>query len=131
MELLVEDVSHGYGALRVLDGVSLSIASGEIVALLGPSGCGKSTLLGIAGGMVAPLAGRVRLRGEAPAACLNPLTYVFQDFALLPWRDVAGNVALPLNRIQAFGDETVPARMMAPVVNMTGHVVRKRIGERV
>ena len=96
MELLVEDVSHGYGALRVLDGVSLSIASGEIVALLGPSGCGKSTLLGIAGGMVAPLAGRVRLRGEAPAACLNPLTYVFQDFALLPWRDVAGNVALPL-----------------------------------
>jgi ABC-2 type transport system ATP-binding protein len=76
--------------------VSLEIASGEIVALLGPSGCGKSTLLGIAGGMVAPDAGRVRLRGEAPAACLNPLTYVFQDFALLPWRDVAGNVALPL-----------------------------------
>ena len=96
MDLLVEGVSHGFGALPVLDRVSLEIASGEIVALLGPSGCGKSTLLGIAGGMVAPDAGRVRLRGEAPAACLNPLTYVFQDFALLPWRDVAGNVALPL-----------------------------------
>jgi NitT/TauT family transport system ATP-binding protein len=96
MDLLVEGVSHGFGALPVLDRVSLEIASGEIVALLGPSGCGESTLLGIAGGMVAPDAGRVRLRGEAPAACLNPLTYVFQDFALLPWRDVAGNVALPL-----------------------------------
>ena len=96
MDLLVEGVSHGFGALPVLDRVSLEIASGEIVALLGPSGCGKSTLLGIAGGMVAPDGGRVRLRGEAPAACLNPLTYVFQDFALLPWRDVAGNVALPL-----------------------------------
>ncbi len=96
MDLLVEGVSHGFGALPVLDDVSLAIASGEIVALLGPSGCGKSTLLGIAGGMVAPAAGRVLLRGEAPPACLNKLTYVFQDFALLPWRDVAGNVALPL-----------------------------------
>ena len=46
-------------------------------------------------------------------------------------RDSNGNVALPLSRIQAFGDETVPARMMAPTVNMTGHVIRKRIGERV
>ena len=46
-------------------------------------------------------------------------------------RDSDGNVALPLNRIQAFGDETVPARMMPPTVNMTGHVIRKRIGERV
>ena len=46
-------------------------------------------------------------------------------------RDAEGDVALPLNRIQAFGDETVPARMMPPTVNMTGHVIRKRIGERV
>lgn len=46
-------------------------------------------------------------------------------------RDAEGNVALPLNRTQAFHDETVPVRMMPPAVNMTGHVVRKRIGERV
>lgn len=46
-------------------------------------------------------------------------------------RDSEGNVALPLSRMQAFSDETVPARMMPPNVNMTGHVVRKRIGERV
>ena len=46
-------------------------------------------------------------------------------------RDSEGNVALPLSRMQAFGDETVPARMMPPTINMTGHVIRKRIGERV
>ena len=96
MDLVVSGVGHAFGALPVLEGIDLHVASGEIVAVLGPSGCGKSTLLGIAGGLIEPGAGAVRLRGEAPPRCLNALTYVFQDFALLPWRDVAGNVALPL-----------------------------------
>jgi putative spermidine/putrescine transport system ATP-binding protein len=96
MDLVVSGVGHAYGALPVLEGIDLHVASGEIVAVLGPSGCGKSTLLGIAGGLIEPGAGAVRLRGEAPPRCLNALTYVFQDFALLPWRDVAANVALPL-----------------------------------
>ena len=43
-----------------------------------------------------PARASVLLRGEPPAGSLNPFTYMFQDFALLPWRDVAGNVALPL-----------------------------------
>ena len=43
-----------------------------------------------------PTRGEVRWEGEVAADCLNPLTYVFQDFALLPWRSVAGNVALVL-----------------------------------
>jgi NitT/TauT family transport system ATP-binding protein len=96
MDLLVEGVAHRYGDVVALEGIDLEIRTGEIVALIGPSGCGKSTLLGIVGGLVKPSAGRVLQRGTAPATCLNALTYVFQDFALLPWRDVAGNVALPL-----------------------------------
>ena len=64
--------------------------------LIGPSGCGKSTLLGIMGGMLAPTAGELRCEGSVAADCLNPFTYVFQDFALLPWRTVAGNVSLVL-----------------------------------
>jgi NitT/TauT family transport system ATP-binding protein len=67
-----------------------------VLALIGPSGCGKSTLLSIMGGLLAPTAGSVHWRGSVADDCLNPLTYVFQDFALLPWRSVAGNVALAL-----------------------------------
>lgn len=96
MELSARGIGHSYGTLSVLDGVDLAVSDGEIVALIGPSGCGKSTLLGILGGLLAPERGVVMLTGTPPSDCLNPLTFVFQDFALLPWRTVAGNVALPL-----------------------------------
>ena len=77
-------------------GISLAAEPGEVMVLVGPSGCGKSTLLAIIGGMLAPTKGVVRCEGEVAADCLNPLTYVFQDFSLLPWRTVAGNVGLVL-----------------------------------
>ena len=96
MPLHIEKVSHRYGAIEVLDGIELDIADGETVVLIGPSGCGKSTLLGILGGLLQPTSGRVTLSGAPPAQSLNPFTYIFQDFALLPWRSVADNVALAL-----------------------------------
>lgn len=96
LRLVVEGVGHRYGALDVLRGIGLVADPGEVMVLVGPSGCGKSTLLGIMGGLLAPTQGAVRCEGEIAEDCLNPLTYVFQDFSLLPWRTVAGNVALVL-----------------------------------
>ena len=96
MDLVVENISHAYGGLSVLGGVSLTVRSGEIVAVLGPSGCGKSTLLRIMGGLERPTAGQVFTAGLPGPGTLNPLTYVFQDFALVPWLTVSGNVSLPL-----------------------------------
>jgi NitT/TauT family transport system ATP-binding protein len=96
MELIVEQVSHAYGALPALAGINLRVAAGEIVAVVGPSGCGKSTLLAIVGGLLQPAGGSVAVSGAVPAGSLNPFTFVFQDFALLPWRSVEANVALPL-----------------------------------
>jgi NitT/TauT family transport system ATP-binding protein len=96
MDVIVEVKRHAYGALEVLEDIALHVHAGEIVSVIGPSGCGKSTLLGIMGGILQATEGRVFMEGEPAADCLNPLTYIFQDFALLPWRTVAQNVALPL-----------------------------------
>ncbi|MEM8686024.1 MAG: ABC transporter ATP-binding protein [Pseudomonadota bacterium] len=96
MDLVLKNVSHRYGDLAVLKDVDLTVPEGKIVCLVGPSGCGKSTLLRLMGGLEQPFSGDVSQVGDAPAGCLNPLTYVFQDFALLPWRTVEGNISLVL-----------------------------------
>jgi len=96
MNLLLDAVGHQYDHRQVLQDISFEVESGEIVCIIGPSGCGKSTLLRLIGGLEIPTCGTVFQLGQAPASSLNPLTYVFQDFALLPWRSVAGNVSLVL-----------------------------------
>jgi NitT/TauT family transport system ATP-binding protein len=95
-ELVVSGLQHRYGPLSVLEDIGFTVRQGEILAIVGPSGCGKSTLLGILGGLLQPSGGTVSVLGRMPAESLNPFTYIFQDFALLPWRTVAGNVRLPL-----------------------------------
>ena len=96
MRLTCEGVGHAYGPTRVLDDIDLTFEAGRITCIIGPSGCGKSTLLRLLGGLERPTEGRVLAEGDVPSGCLNPLTYVFQDFALLPWRSARGNIALPL-----------------------------------
>ncbi len=96
MDLRLDSVSHRYGEVAVLRNIALDIPAGRIVCIVGPSGCGKSTLLRLIGGLEQPTDGRVVQIGEPPADSLNPLTYIFQDFALLPWRTVERNVSLVL-----------------------------------
>ncbi|KHA51542.1 ABC transporter ATP-binding protein [Sulfitobacter geojensis] len=96
MDIRLDGISHFYGDTEVLRDISLDIPAGQIVCLVGPSGCGKSTLLRLIGGLERPASGRILQLGTPPADCLNPLTYIFQDFALLPWRSVRGNISLVL-----------------------------------
>ncbi len=82
------------GAHPVLHAVDLTIAAGEIVAIIGPSGCGKSTLLRLLGGLDAPTTGDVSVDGTPVRDTDDRTAIAFQEPRLLPWRSVAQNVAL-------------------------------------
>ena len=105
--LVMQDITHHFGATRVVDDVSLQVGPGELLCLLGPSGCGKTTTLRIAAGLEAPSAGTVMLNGQlvsGDGVHLPPerrhVGFLFQDYALFPHLRVLGNVA--------FGIEALP-----------------------
>jgi NitT/TauT family transport system ATP-binding protein len=112
VQVIFQQVGFGYGDVAVLEDLTFSVEAGETLALIGPSGCGKSTLLSLVGGLLPQQRGRIATIGEPPAGCLNPSTFVFQDFALLPWRSVAGNVALALEH-HSLSDRERTARIHA------------------
>jgi NitT/TauT family transport system ATP-binding protein len=118
MDLIADHISHRFGAIEVLDDVSFTVGLGEVVAVVGPSGCGKSTLLSILGGLLEPVTGRAILRGVPPPDSLNPLTFVFQDFALLPWCTVEENVEFPLSH--AIVDPVARHAIVEDVLRRTG-----------
>ena len=109
MDLKAQNITHRYGDMVVLEDVSLDIPAGEILCIIGPSGCGKSTLLRLLGGLEQPADGQVLQLSAPPHDSFNPLTYVFQDFALLPWRTVEGNVSLVLedHRLERHAAEAI------------------------
>lgn len=96
MDIQIKSLSHCYGSTEVMRDISINIPTGQIICLIGPSGCGKSTLLRFIGGLEKPHQGDILQLSNPPESSLNPYTYVFQDFALLPWRTVRGNVSLVL-----------------------------------
>ena len=104
--LKVDAVRVGYGAVRVLDGLDLSVGRGEFVAPLGASGCGKTTLLRTIAGFIQPYAGRI-LVGGRDVTDLPPdkrgMALVFQSYALWPHMTVGENIeyALKIRKIPA------------------------------
>ena len=97
--LTLRHISQNYGDRPLLQDINLSVAAGEIVALLGPSGSGKSTLLNIVAGLQQPLSGSVWFDGRDITAVppeQRRFALMFQDFALFPHLDVLDNVAFGL-----------------------------------
>ncbi|HET8929941.1 MAG TPA: ATP-binding cassette domain-containing protein, partial [Acidimicrobiales bacterium] len=97
--------ASGRGPLRVVDDLTLSVAAGELVALMGPSGSGKTSVLQVASGLLAPTAGIVRIDGETLHATdrsgwatvrRRTVGMIHQRLDLLAGLDVLDNVALPL-----------------------------------
>ena len=111
--LELNDVRKKYGGFTAVEGVSLGIEQGKVIALLGPSGCGKTTTLRIIAGFVLPDTGTVEIAGRN-VGHLKPyernVGLVFQDYALFPHMTVAQNVAYGM-RHRGTPVSTIPSRV--------------------
>jgi NitT/TauT family transport system ATP-binding protein len=102
--LEVTNLSHTYrrgGTVHTaIDGVTFTVADGELVSIVGPSGSGKTTLLRCIGGLLTPTSGSIVLDDVPVRQVPDGLAVVFQDYSrsLYPWLTAVDNVALPLRR---------------------------------
>lgn len=95
-------MAYGRGprAVKAIEDVSFSIATGEFVAVVGPSGCGKSSLMRLISGLHAPAGGRITVEGKPVNGPLRSVGMAFQNSNLLPWRTAIDNVLLPLEIVE-------------------------------
>ncbi len=109
------------GGLEALENISFSVFPQEFVCLLGPSGSGKSTMLRILAGLLHPSTGEVIFEGEALTGPRQGVGLVFQSANLMPWRNVLGNIALPLE-LQHISQEQsqLKAQEMIELVGLRG-----------
>ena len=97
--LKIDQLTKRYGAVTVLDAVSLTVDDGEFMTILGPSGSGKTTILRVVGGFTEPSAGRILFGGDDVTRLpihQRPFNTVFQDYALFPHMTVGRNIAYGL-----------------------------------
>ncbi len=99
LPIRIENLGVSYGDVRVLNGIDLTVAAGEFIALLGASGCGKTTLLRALAGFIPVAAGRIEV-GGAPVERLPPegrnMAMTFQSYALWPHMTTAQNIGYGL-----------------------------------
>lgn len=106
--LELTNVSKSFGSACVLKDLTLSIAEGEFVAIVGFSGSGKTTLISLIAGLVRPDSGSVTLEGREITGPGPERGIVFQNYSLLPWLTVHGNIRLAVD--QCFPAEDAAAR---------------------
>ena len=122
--LTVQDLTKRFGSTVAVDGVTLSLSRGEMLALLGPSGSGKTTLLGLCAGLDEPSSGGVVLAGEEiggmnedeRALVRNAhVGFVFQNFQLIPTLTALENVLVPVELRGESGREDEGRELLARV----------------
>ncbi len=103
----VNNVSFGFDDSRqkIIDNVSFVARKGQFICIMGPSGCGKSTMLRIIAGLVKPSSGKVYYMDREVTEPTVGMSFVFQDFALLPWLTNIENIKLGLSLINISAEE--------------------------
>ncbi len=99
LDIELQAVTKSYGAVPVVQNLSLDVPRGEFVSILGPSGCGKTTTLNMIAGFAAPSSGDIRIRGKSQVRVApenRNIGLVFQNYALFPHMTVAENVGFGL-----------------------------------
>ena len=128
----IQDLTKTFGAVRAVDGLSLTVRRGEVVAFLGPNGAGKSTTLDTVLGFTRPTSGTVRVLGEAPAEAVaaSRVSAVLQDGGLLPGYTVGEtlNVVASLQAVEPDVDDVVERTRLRPLLRR--RVSRLSGGER-
>ena len=133
--LTFDTVSKSFGegteATPVLTDIDLDVAEGEFLVLLGFSGTGKTTLINLMAGLEAPTAGAVRYRGKPVTGPGPERGLIFQNYALMPWLTVTGNVRLAVDAVFPTMPAAEKAAKVAHYVDMVGlgHAASRRPAE--
>lgn len=129
--LELRNVSKYFGETPVLRGANLSVREGEFLVILGFSGSGKTSLINLMAGLEAPSKGEVRFKG-APVTGPGPERgVIFQNYSLMPWLTVAGNVGLAVDTMFAGQSKAERAAKVAHYVGLVGlsHAATRRPAE--
>ena len=122
--LEMNNVTRSFGErdqeVCVLEKVNLKIKKGEFVAIVGFSGTGKSTLINLMGGLLPASSGEVLCKDKPVTAPAPERGVIFQNYSLLPWLTVAGNVGLAVNQIYADKSKTERRELIEKYVDMVG-----------
>lgn len=129
--LQFKNVTKSYGETPVLKDINLDVAEGEFVVILGFSGTGKTTLINLMAGLEQPTTGAVTFRGEPVTEPGRKRGVIFQNYSLMPWLTVQGNVALAVDTMFPDLSKTERTAKVDHYVNMVGlsHAASRRPAE--
>ena len=131
LDTVCKSYGEGTGRTDVLNGIDLTVAEGEFLVLLGFSGTGKTTLINLLAGLEMPTSGMVSFKGRPITGPGPERGVIFQNYSLMPWLTVSGNVGLAVDTIFPGLPKAERAEKVSHYVKMVGlsHAATRRPAE--